>query len=150
MIHSSQGPVVPAAGGVVLRRSAGGEIEVLLIYRVKRADWTFPKGRREAGESDEECALREVEEETGLRCALGEPLPSTAYVNRKGRNKVVRYWVMHPLAGEAAPLDGVDAVRWVPISRAADLLTHERDRAVLDALASGATIVGARRSDPLR
>ena len=65
---------------------------------------------------------------------LGEPLPSTAYVNRKGRNKVVRYWIMYPISGEAAPLDGVDAVRWLPLSRAAETLTHERDRVVLEGL----------------
>ena len=123
----------------MLRRPPGGEVQVLLIYRAKREDWTFPKGKLEDGETDEDCALREVEEETGLRCALGEPLPSTAYVNRNGRNKIVRYWVMHPIAGEATPLDGTDAVRWVPLSRAAGALTHERDRAVLEALAAASS-----------
>jgi len=130
----SHGPLVRAAGGVVLRQATGGELEVLLIYRAKREDWTFPKGKVEPGETDDACALREVEEETGLRCALGEPLPSTAYVDRKGRDKVVRYWVMDPVGGEAAPLDEVDAVRWVPLARVAAALTHERDRAVLEAL----------------
>ena len=120
----------------MLRRSAGGATQVLLVYRAKRADWTFPKGKVQPGETDEECALREVEEETGLRCALGEALPSTAYVDRKGRDKVVRYWMMSPLAGEAVARNEVDAVRWVVLSHAAAALTHERDRAVLEALAA--------------
>ena len=132
----SRGPLVRAAGGVVLRRPAGGEMQVLLIYRAKREDWTFPKGKVEPGETDEDCALREVAEETGVRCALGESLPSTAYVDRKGRDKTVRYWVMHPVAGEAAPRNEVDAVRWVSLSHAPAALTHARDRAVLEALAA--------------
>ena len=123
-----------AAGGVIVRPAAGGEMEVLLIYRAKRADWTFPKGKVERGETDEACAVREVEEETGLSCALGEELGSTGYVDRKGRDKVVRYWLMWPLAGEAAPRNEVDAVRWVSVAAAAGILTHARDLTLLDAL----------------
>jgi len=139
-IHSTVVPpgraaLVRAAGGVIVRPAAGGETQVLLIYRAKRADWTFPKGKVEPGETDEACAVREVEEETGLRCALGEELGSTAYVDRKGRDKVVRYWLMWPVAGDAAPRNEVDAVRWVGVATAAGVLTHARDLALLDALA---------------
>jgi len=57
-------------------------------------------------------ALREVEEEAG----------------------VVRYWIMRPIRGEAAPHNEVDAVRWVPVAQARQILTYERDRTLLDAL----------------
>src|SRR5439155_13944430 len=67
--------IVRAAGGVIARRDQRGEIEVLLIHRPHRQDWSFPKGKVDAGETDEACALREVEEETGLRCTLGSELP---------------------------------------------------------------------------
>ena len=87
--------VIRAAGGVPVRQ-AGGDLEVLLVHRPRYDDWTFPKGKAEPGESDVECALREVEEETGLRCELGRELPSTSYVDGKGRPKRVRYWLMHP------------------------------------------------------
>src|SRR5690554_5740689 len=53
-----------AAGGVVLRATDGRE-EVLLILR--NGIWDLPKGKREAGESVPECAIREVSEETGIR-----------------------------------------------------------------------------------
>ena len=76
--------VVRAAGGVVLRDGALGR-EVLVVHRPRYADWSFPKGKAEAGETDEECALREVEEETGLRCRLDGELASTSYVDAQGR-----------------------------------------------------------------
>jgi 8-oxo-dGTP pyrophosphatase MutT (NUDIX family) len=81
---------VRAAGGVVWRRGADGAVEVLVVHRPKYDDWSFPKGKLDPGETEEECALREVDEETGLRCELGEELPTTMYVDRKGRPKRVR------------------------------------------------------------
>lgn len=128
--------VVRGAGGVVFRRNDGGELEVLLIHRRPHDDWTFPKGKALTGEADEACALREVEEETGLRCALEGALGETRYPNRTGQPKVVRYWAMRPVAGVAAPRNEVDAVRWARLATAASLLTYERDRAVLAAFVS--------------
>ena len=126
--------VVEAAGGVVWRRSPAGELEVLLVHRPRYDDWTVPKGKLDAGEDHARAALREVEEETGLRCKLGGELPSTSYVDRKGRPKRVRYWAMTPAGGEFTPSDEVDEVRWLPLDAAAAQLTYPRDRAVLDAL----------------
>jgi 8-oxo-dGTP pyrophosphatase MutT (NUDIX family) len=123
--------VVLAAGGLVSRRAEGGVIEVLIIHRPRRQDWTFPKGKIKAGETWQTCALREVEEETGLRCRLGSELPSTFHVDHKGRLKVVRYWTMHPVSGAAGPRNEVDAVRWVHLDVAARALTYEQDRALL-------------------
>ena len=128
--------VVQAAGGVVVKHAPGGEIRVLLVHRPHREDWTFPKGKREAGESHERCALREVEEETGLRCKLGAELPTSSYTNGKGRPKVVRYWMMEPGNGRAGPRNEVDAVRWVSLEEAAALLTYPRDREILTAFAT--------------
>ncbi len=81
--------VVRAAGGVPVR-VADGVVEVLLVHRPRYGDWTFPKGKCEEGESDETCAIREVEEEAGLRCVLEEELPATEYLDDKGRPKRVR------------------------------------------------------------
>ena len=62
--------VVRAAGGVVWRRGPDG-LEVLLIHRPRYGDWSFPKGKaNDDAESDEDTALREVEEEVGLQLAL--------------------------------------------------------------------------------
>jgi 8-oxo-dGTP diphosphatase len=121
---------------VISRSDDHGAVEVLVIHRVNRQDWTFPKGKVEAGETPQACALREVEEETGLRCRLEEELPRTSYVDRKGRLKVVRYWAMRPRSGTAGPRKEVDAVRWVPLGAAARMLTYERDRALLKTFAA--------------
>jgi 8-oxo-dGTP diphosphatase len=99
-----------------------------VVHRPRYDDWTFPKGKLRPGESFEEGALREVEEETGLRCRLGEELPSTCYRDAKGRPKLVRYWRMEPLGGEFAPNDEVDELRWVAPAEAAELLSYGRDR----------------------
>jgi len=119
-----------------LRHDDHGVAEVLVIHRVNREDWTFPKGKVEAGETAQACALREVEEETGLRCRIEDELPSTSYVDRKGRLKVVRYWTMRPVRGTAGPRNEVDAVRWVSLGIAARILTYERDRALLKTFAA--------------
>jgi 8-oxo-dGTP pyrophosphatase MutT (NUDIX family) len=126
--------VVQAAGGLVVRHTSRGEMQVLLVHRPQREDWTFPKGKLEAGESHERCALREVEEETGLRCKLGAELPATSYINGKSRLKVVRYWIMDPGSSRAQPRNEVDEVRWASIEEAASLLTYPRDRKLLTAL----------------
>jgi 8-oxo-dGTP pyrophosphatase MutT (NUDIX family) len=130
-IRGTRRRVVHAAGGLISRRTEDGTLEVLIIHRPRRQDWTFPKGKVEAGETSEACALREVEEETGLRCRLGNELPSTFHLDHKGRLKVVRYWAMHPIGGTAGPRNEVDAVRWVHLDVAARVLTYERDRSLL-------------------
>ena len=86
---------VKAAGGVVWRRGAGG-IEVAVIHRPRHDDWSLPKGKLDPGETFEEAALREVEEEIGVRCELGARAPATSYRDHKGRAKIVRYWLMEP------------------------------------------------------
>jgi 8-oxo-dGTP pyrophosphatase MutT (NUDIX family) len=128
--------MIRAAGGVVVRDEDGVR-EVVLVHRPKYDDWTLPKGKALPDESDEECALREVEEETGLLCELGPELEGTSYADAAGRLKVVRYWLMRPLAGDLRPEAGeVDDACWLPFHDAEDSLTYERDRKVLRSAAA--------------
>jgi 8-oxo-dGTP diphosphatase len=118
---------VRAAGGIVERDG-----HVLVVHRPKYGDWSFPKGKLEDGETWEEAALREVEEETGLRCVLGEEAGRTHYDVTAGP-KEVRYFRM-TCDGEARPQHEVDDVRWVTPTDARELLSHDRDRALLERL----------------
>jgi len=123
-----------AAGGVVARRPENGELEVVVVHRVAYDDWTFPKGKAHGEESDEDAAVREVEEETSLRCRLGRELGSTRYTDPNGRPKVVRYWEMTVVAGELEPANEIDDARWCALSEARGLLSYDRDRPLLDRL----------------
>jgi 8-oxo-dGTP pyrophosphatase MutT (NUDIX family) len=136
----SKKPAVRAAGGLVWRSAVVADpsgatdtsVEVVLIHRPRYDDWSFPKGKLDRGESWADAAVREVEEETGLRCELGDELEPARYIDGKGRLKEVRYWTMRAVGLTTwAPNDEVDRRRWVPVGEAAELLTYEHDRELL-------------------
>ena len=127
---------VRAAGGLVHRRDEDGVEKILVVHRPAYDDWSFPKGKLEAGESEEDAAAREVEEETGLRCRLERELATTSYRDGRGRPKTVRYWLMTPIGGLLAAANEVDDARFVPVAEARRLLTYARDVELLDALGS--------------
>ena len=129
---------VRAAGGVVRRRRSDGEDEIVVVHRPAYDDWSFPKGKLEDGEREEDAARREVEEETGLRCRLERELVTTHYRDARGRSKSVRYWLMEPVSGSLAAANEVDDARFVRLEEARVLLTYPRDVEVLDALGSSA------------
>lgn len=120
-----------SAGGLIWRRNEQGVVEVVVCYRPYRVDWSFPKGKLEVGETFEDAAVREVHEETGLVCSRGTYLGFVTYIDRKDRPKVVAYWLMQAVGGEFTPNDEVSELRWVDVPTARDLVTYDRDRAVL-------------------
>ncbi len=118
---------VKAAGGVVRRDGPHG-VEILVVHRPRYDDWSLPKGKLDGEETFEQAALREVEEETGVRATLREELPPVRYRDAKGRDKLVRYWVMDVVdQGHFAPNDEVDEIRWLAPGVASDLLSYLRD-----------------------
>jgi 8-oxo-dGTP pyrophosphatase MutT (NUDIX family) len=137
-------PTVRAAGGLVRRaaptrrRFRRADPEVVLIHRPRYDDWSFPKGKLDDGEDDEAAALREVHEETGLRCRVLAALGDTEYEDRRGRPKVVRYFLMEaedPFDEDRfVPNPEVDEIRWLSPAAAARLLTYQHDRALLHRL----------------
>jgi 8-oxo-dGTP diphosphatase len=127
--------IVRAAGGLVVRRRSG-QLEIALVHRPVHQDWSYPKGKLEEGETFEDAAQREVLEETGLVCRLLRFVGHTDYTDRKGRPKVVAYWVMAAEAGTFAANEEVDQLRWVDVPTAAQLLSYERDRELLAVVAT--------------
>jgi len=123
---------VHAAGGLVVRDDG----RVAVIHRPRYDDWSLPKGKLDPGESFEDGALREVAEETGIRGRIVSELDPVRYVDRKGRDKLVRWYRME-LDGDPAafaPNDEVDELRWLTPAQARDLLTYDHDRALLRTL----------------
>ncbi len=120
-----------AAGGVVWRRGEKG-VEVVLVHRPRYDDWSLPKGKLDRGEGWEDAAVREVEEETGIRCSVGEELSPIEYTDHKGRHKVVRYWLMEAVGEhDFEANDEVDELRWLLARKAVGRLSYPRDREVL-------------------
>jgi 8-oxo-dGTP diphosphatase len=125
-------PEVHAAGAAVFRRGADGA-EWAVIHRPRYDDWSLPKGKLDPGEDFESAAVREVQEEIGVRGRLGAELPPTRYRDNKDRPKLVRYWLMEATGDDAfEPNDEVDEVRWLPAGEASGLLSYERDRELLE------------------
>jgi 8-oxo-dGTP pyrophosphatase MutT (NUDIX family) len=141
----SRDGVVRAAGGVV-HRLVNDEVEVLIVHRPRYDDWSIPKGKCEPDESDERAALREVREETGLTCVLEAEVGSTSYVDHRGRDKRVRFWLMRPIggafaaSGEFTPNDEVDEVAWLSPHAAVAVLSADGERTVM---ATAAGVLGS-------
>lgn len=123
-----------AAGAVLWRNGAGGP-ELALVHRPRYDDWSFPKGKLDAGETMPFAAVREVAEETGFGCRLGARLGDVRYRVAEG-NKLVRYWAAEAWtagagAGAFVPNDETDGLRWVDPDTAAELLSYQHDRVLL-------------------
>jgi 8-oxo-dGTP pyrophosphatase MutT (NUDIX family) len=123
-----------SAGGIVVRYESGRPWLVVGSRRRERdgRTWTLPKGTPEPGESREQTAVREVEEETGLKVRIHSPFESIEYtfVQSGTRiNKTVHYFLMDPIGGDLARHDHeFDEVRWIPFDSAATMLTFETER----------------------
>jgi 8-oxo-dGTP pyrophosphatase MutT (NUDIX family)/phosphohistidine phosphatase SixA len=125
---------IRAAGGVVWRGRRGG-VDVALVHRPRYDDWSLPKGKLDAGESELAAAVREVGEEIGSRVAVSRRITTIAY-DVAGTRKSVAYWVMHHLDGRFEPNHEVDAVEWMSPTAARARMTYDIERRVVDDFAA--------------
>ena len=125
-----------SAGGLVvdhLRRTAA------LIGRLDRRGrllWSLPKGHIEAGETAEQAAVREVEEETGISgTILGQLGTIDFWFVAEGRriHKTVRHYLLRRIGGELSDADvEVDEVAWVPLAQMRGQLAYPDERGLVD------------------
>ena len=126
-------PRVLAAGGVVYREGFGNTgPQFLLVHRNRYHDWSLPKGKLDRGESFEEAAAREVREETGSKCNIGQFLGGVTYPTQRGRPKLVKYWMLEAVKGSFVPNLEVDNAEWVGLNGARALLTYNRDARLIE------------------
>ncbi|MEA2576065.1 MAG: 8-oxo-dGTP diphosphatase [Chloroflexia bacterium] len=123
-----------SAGGVVYRR-VGDTYEVVAVHRNRHTDWSLPKGHIEKGETQEQAALREVKEETGLDARIVDRLGEVVYFYRRPRGltrKVVHHFLMEYTGGEFGPPNWeVDEARWINIDQAHTLFTYKNDLGIV-------------------
>ncbi|MGA5302992.1 NUDIX hydrolase [Nucisporomicrobium flavum] len=125
---------VRAAGGV-LWRPAGDGIEICVVHRPYRSDWSLPKGKLDGSEHSLAAAVREVLEETGVRAEPQLRLPGIAYTMPDGVPKTVDFWLMRAddgPAGEPQDPTEVDEVVWLSPAEAIDRLTYPDDRGLVE------------------
>ena len=131
----TKGPVT-AAGGVVTKSSPDHSHDVILVFRGGHNDWSLPKGKLDSGESEVDCAVREVTEETGVEVLATTRLDSVHYLLPNGSEKTVHFWLMEvkgtlPHQLETKDPSEVSRVEWIPLDKAISLVTYQSDRNVL-------------------
>jgi 8-oxo-dGTP pyrophosphatase MutT (NUDIX family) len=126
-----------SAGGVVFRE-ASGRLEIAVIRPAGKTVTALPKGHIDPGETPEQAAAREVNEETGLRGDLERKLGDVKYVYRwRGRTifKEVAFFLFRQTAGEIDVLTElmrkeVDRAFWLPLEQAVTQLTYPGEREI--------------------
>lgn len=124
-----------AAGGVVYTYAPDGALNLLLIRDRHRA-WTLPKGHLEPGEGDEEAAIREIAEETGIACEIEQVLARVRYqIYKRGgwRDKEVAYFLARASYSKPTPAtkEGIVVAAWVAPETALTTLTYAQVRQVV-------------------
>jgi 8-oxo-dGTP pyrophosphatase MutT (NUDIX family) len=128
-------PVIKAAGGILQRSTSRGD-EVMVVYRKRHQDWTLPRGKVKDGESFQEAAMREVQEETGCSCKIGNYLGTISYSDN-GVPKVVLFWKMALIEEKGAKTnEEIGEALWLQVPAAIERLTHAQEKALLSRVGS--------------
>jgi 8-oxo-dGTP pyrophosphatase MutT (NUDIX family) len=130
-----------SAGGIVVDRTAARPAAALIarVDRRGRLLWSLPKGHLEEGETAEDAAVREVEEETGIRGRVLAPLGTIDYwfvAEDRRVHKTVHHYLLEAFGGELSDEDvEVTAVAWVPLDELGQRLAYPGERRLVPAAA---------------
>ncbi|HEX3155629.1 MAG TPA: NUDIX domain-containing protein [Candidatus Angelobacter sp.] len=128
-------PVIKAAGGILQRSTPRGD-EVMVVYRKRHQDWTLPRGKVKDGESFQEAAMREVQDETGCSCRIGNYLGTISYSD-SGVPKVVLFWKMTLVEDRGSRNnDEIGEALWLQVPAAIERLSHAQEKALLSRVGS--------------
>ena len=124
--------MIRAAGALLWREIAAGEIEIALVHRPRYDDWSLPKGKIDENETALACAYREVFEETGIKARFTRQLGSVEYEDN-GAQKRVKYWVAQALGtSDFVANEEVDQLRWLKPTDSIELATHQSDKEMIE------------------
>ncbi len=125
--------------GAVIWREQESLPHVLVLQHQNGGHWAFPKGHVEGKETEEQTALREIMEETGLKVKLDPGFRRVVTFSPKpGVMKDVVYFAAQPIGGKLRRQEEeVVDLRWLTLGQALKLVTYETDRAVLRDFAQG-------------
>ncbi len=124
--------MIRAAGALLWREIAAGEIEIALVHRPRYDDWSLPKGKIDEDETALACAYREVFEETGIKARFTRQLGSVEYEDN-GAQKRVKYWVAQALGASVfVANEEVDQLRWLKPTDSIELATHQSDKEMIE------------------
>jgi len=127
-----------SAGGLVVDRTGETARAALIARHDKRGRlvWSLPKGHVEAGETPADAAVREVEEETGIRGAVLAPLGTIDFwfvADQRRVHKTVHHYLLEAQGGELSDADvEVVEVAWFPLAEVASVLAYADERRLLD------------------
>ncbi len=116
--------------GAIVYRKFHGNIELLLIKNQNGGHWSFPKGHVEGTETEEETAVREIMEETGIQVALDTSFRHViTYAPKKETTKDVIYFLARALTYDYTPQEEeIAQIKWVEINHATSILSYDNDR----------------------
>ncbi len=122
-----------SCGAVVYRRTNKNDIKVLLVKNHNGKCWTFPKGHVEENETEQQTALREIKEETGLDVKIESDFRQTSiyYPFGKVKKKVVFFLAKADESTVNMQQSEIDYYLWASIPDALKICSHENDVKIL-------------------
>ncbi|MBQ3929235.1 MAG: NUDIX domain-containing protein [Clostridia bacterium] len=122
-----------SCGAVVYRKTASSDIKILLVKNHNGKCWTFPKGHVENNETEQQTALREIKEETGLTVKIEPNFRQTSVYRPFGKIKkrVVFFLARSEDSNVSLQPSEIDFYRWASIDEALHMCHHENDTKIL-------------------